>query len=818
MKSLLSILLFLTIGQIAFAQTYTVSGTIKDDQGKPVPFASILVKSTSKGTSANSEGHYALILSKGTHELLFKAIGYRQESRKINVDDDQRISIVLTPETYELQNVTIRSGGEDPAYAIIRKAIRKRKAYLNEVKAYTCETYIKGLQKLLAAPKKFMGQDINQIGRELGLDSNRKGIVYLSESESKYSFMQPNLVHEEMISSKVSGSNRAFSFNRASELNVNFYENLQNWEGISNRPLVSPIADNALSFYNYKWLGITIENGETINKIGITPKRPYEPAFTGYIYIIEDSWRIHSVDLELNKSAGINFADTIRVKQQYIPVANKAWMPSLVKFEFSGGLFGFRLGGYFLALYKNYDLNPTFDKHAFKEVMRVSTSVNKKDSTYWQQTRPIPLTDEEKTDYQKKEVLAQKRESKPYLDSLDSVYNKITPGKILLTGISVRNRYNKSYFNTDGLLGSLLYNTVEGVAINYGTSYSKQIDSLNNRYLRIGGKIRYGFSNQLLHGSLNATVPVNSYTWNFNVGSDVVDMNNTLPIPAFFNTASSLLYRRNYQKLYDKHFASVSLSRRISGGWQASITAEASERRWLDNTSYYSFFNRDRKYGSNNPLVPYQEGALPLFDRNQSFKVNISTSYNFSNRYVTYPSGRYYLPSRYPTVALSYTKGIKNIFGSDVDYDLLQASVSKDNINLGLYGNFSFYVGAGKFLNNKQLYYIDYKHFSGNQMVLYHSAPNAFLMLDYYRYSTSQQYLEAHINHSFGGVLLSKIPLIRSLKLQEVINANYLTTPDLKSYTELGVGIKYLSFRVLYGWSFNRQDNSKSAFRIDLNF
>jgi hypothetical protein len=66
--------------------------------------------------------------------------------------------------------------------------------------------------------------------------------------------------------------------------------------------------------------------------------------------------------------------------------------------------------------------------------------------------------------------------------------------------------------------------------------------------------------------------------------------------------------------------------------------------------------------------------------------------------------------------------------------------------------------------------------------------------------------------------LLSKIPGIRKLKLQELLVANYLTTPNLKNYTELGLGVKYLNFRLLYGWSFNRGDNDKSSIRIDVGF
>ena len=149
------------------------------------------------------------------------------------------------------------------------------------------------------------------------MDSNRRGIIYLSESQSKYSFERPDKVHEELISSKVSGSNRAFSYNRASDLDVNFYENIQQWGGLNNRPIISPIADNALFYYNYKYIGETIENCETINKIQLIPKRGYDACFSGYIYILEDSWRIYALDVYITKKQNINFVDTLKINEQF---------------------------------------------------------------------------------------------------------------------------------------------------------------------------------------------------------------------------------------------------------------------------------------------------------------------------------------------------------------------------------------------------------------------------------------------------------------------------------------------------------------------
>jgi len=816
MKLILTLFLFTLSGFSAFCQQVTLSGKITDAHNKPIPFSSVYVKNTTIGTSANSDGEYTLQLKPGTYEVRYGSVGYKQENRVVQLTADKQVNIVLQTESYQLTDVAISATGENPAYAIIRKAIKKRKQHLEEVKAYNCDVYIKGVQKLLAAPKKFIGIDIQKATSEAGLDSNRRGIIYLSESQSKYSFEQPDRVHEEMISSKVSGSNRAFSYNRASDMEINFYKNIQILEGLSNRPVISPIADNALFYYKYKLVGKTVENGETIDKIRAIPKRGYDACFQGDIYILEDSWRIYGLNLFITKAQNINFVDTLRFSEQFFPVGKTAWMPSSIKFEFVGGIFSFKFGGYYISVYKNYDINPVFTKNEFNEVLRITKDTNKKDSVFWENERPVPLTDEEKTDYKNKAVLARKRESKPYLDSLDKVNNKFNT-TALLSGYHYRDRYKHEYLNLDPLLTAVKFNTVQGFDINYGGSFSKRIDTLNNRYLVLGAKAGYGFSDQKFTGSIYAVLPVSSFTLGFKAGSEVVDLNGDDPISPLVNTFYSLFEKENYEKLYQKRYVSVSADKRITGGWLASASAEWADRTWLPNSTSYSFFNPGNKtYTSNNPFSPNED--VPLFSENQSFKITFRTSYDFSDKYETFPTGRRYLPSPYPTIGVNYTTGIKGILGSDVNYDLVSADVSKSGINAGVLGQSSFYVGAGKFLNNNNLYYVDYKQFLGNQVLFYKSGINSFLLLNYYNFSTYKEYIEGHFEQNFSGFILNKIPLIRKLKLQEIVDANYLSTSSLKNYTELGFGVQYLNFRLIYGRSFNSGSNINSAIRLGVSF
>ena len=531
------------------------------------------------------------------------------------------------------------------------------------------------------------------------------------------------------------------------------------------------------------------------------------------IYILEDSWRIHSADLYLTKEANINFVDTLNIRQEFIPLNSKVWMPSSVRYDFIGGFLGFDFGGYFIALFKNYDLKPKLDKKDFKEVLKINREVNKKDTLYWQQARPIPLTDEEQIDYTKKEILAIKRESKVYLDSIDKVNNKFKPfGFVIGSGYYLRNRYNKEYFQFGSLKNSLFYNTVEGFGLNYMVTYSKQIDSLTNKNIRYSGKMRYGLSSKKFYPSFSTTVPLKNAKVSFSIGSDVLDLSDQESIGQLGNSVNSLYYELNLLKLYESKFVNIDYTRSF-GSLETSFMAEFANRRSLQNTSAYTI--RDlgkRDFTSNNPFSPLND--LPLFIENQSLKIKLGVSYAFSDTYASYPAGKYYTPSPYPRLGINYEKGIKDLFGSDTDYDLLSMDLTKSNLKFGLFGNSSFSIGAGKFLNQNNLYYTDYKHFNGNRTLSYTPRLNSFLYLDYYNFSTSKQYFEGHLEHNFSGFLLSKLPIIRKSKLNEIVGFNYLSTPALPNYTEFYAGFQFFKLRVLYGWSYQNGKRMDAGFRI----
>ncbi|WP_293297542.1 DUF5686 and carboxypeptidase regulatory-like domain-containing protein [Pedobacter sp. UBA4863] len=815
-KNYLLLFCLLAPSFFALAQQYEIKGKIADSDGHPIPFVSIFIKGTTKGVSANVDGAYNIKVDKGAVTLTYTVVGFKSVSQTIDVYDNITLNQTLQTEQYTLNSVVIKANGEDPAYKIVRNAIKNRKAYLEEIFAYHSDVYIKGMQKLVGAPKKFFGRDIQ---KTLNLDTNRNGILYLSESQSKFSYMKPNKIKEEMISSKISGRNNAFSFNKASDMRINFYENLLLANtGLSARSFVSPIADNALFYYNYKLLGKTEENGLTINKIAVTPRRKNDPAFRGVIYIADNIWRLMGTDLNLTKEAGINLIDTLNIAQQFIKI-DKYYMPGNLKFQFNGNVFGFKFEGYFISFYSNYDINPKFEKGYFTpEILKITKAVNKKDSAYWANNRPIPLTSEERRDYIKKDSIALRMQSKPYLDSIEKANNNFTLGKILITSYSHNDRYNKRSYNFDPIIRAVFYNTVEGFAIKYGATYRKRYE--NNEFLTIRPEARYGFKNKIFTANISTYYyydAIKRAGIGLGFGNEISDLNNYGTMDLLANSVNSLLFERNFPKFYKRNFASITTQRELTTGLQASLSLDYTTNYALTNSTLYKFRDfQDRAFISNNPLNPTNDS--PFFPNYKSTSATANLTYTIGQKYITRPDAKIYTESKYPRLNLRYKKGIEGLLGGETDYDLITFEAYQERIGLGLFGYTSFVVGAGKFLNNEKLFYPEFKHFRGNNAMFFPPNLRKFRFLDFYQYSTNEHYFEAHVEHNFSGFILNKVPLLRKLKLEEIIGINYLSQPQKKNYTEYYFGIQRLIFGISYGFAYDNGRKVNHGFRFAYGF
>lgn len=795
------LLFLLFIFPVISVSSQTVEGTVKDAEGQILPFASILVKGTSLGVSANQEGKFSIHLSPGKYVLDCHYVGYTTSSKQIIVDSaNQKVNFVLTQQKLTLKAVVINQNAEDPAYEIIRNAIKKRKFYQSQVKAFQAQVYVKGMIRMINLPEKIFGKKIPEDDRnEMGLDSSGKGIIYLTESVTKVSAEEPDKLKLEVVSTRVSGNNGlGFSFPAF----LSFYDNNVNIaDELNPRGFVSPIADNAMNFYKYKFMGSFYEDGNEVNVITVTPKRNYEPLFSGIINITENDWRIYSCDLSLTKRSQLEILDTLEIKQIHMPVEKDIWRIKNQVMHFSFNQFGLRAEGNFVNVYSDYNLNPHFPKGFFdRVVIKYDTAVNKKPHAYWDSIRPVPLEPQEIKDYQTKDsAFASKQDSTR--QNLDSLRKKQGPLKLTQIFWSGVNRTHYSYTNPyqvqfEPLLKTLQYNTVEGFAINPSFVISKSSKKLKAKISFIADA-RYGFNNNHLNpwaglkfSSIDVFDPdkaMKNQSFFVAGGKRVSQFFKESQISPLANSVGTLLYGTNDMKIYENYFAKTGFTKKWESGINFLVEAEYEDRLPIDNTTDF-ILNKKWQYRFT-PNYPV-EILSSQFPRHQAVLARVSLSVQPGQHYIQFPTYRMAIGSTYPTFTFDYTKGFKNIFGSDVDYDKWSLNVA-DNNNLKLAGVIKYSVTVGGFLNNQSVFAQDYKHFFSSYSHIAGEYVKSLQVVSTYQFSNiSNFYSELLFEHHSNGLLTNKIPGFKRLKWNLVEGANALYINPNTRYSEVFVGLE----------------------------
>jgi hypothetical protein len=773
------LILLLYVSSLACLQAGKLRGKITDKQGEGLPFATVYVKNTGTGSTANEQGEYSLTLPTGKYILVFQYISFQIKQIEVNMTEaDQTLDVQLESESLTLPEVSLKAEKKDYAYLIIKEAQEKRKYHLKEeIKSYQTTAYIKSLQRLKDKPKHLMGQNVQ-------IDT---GVVYFSESLSELSFKQPDKYFEKLVSSKVSGNSRAFSFNQASDAWLNLYENLTGARMIE-RAIVSPIAPNALAYYDYKLVGTFYQDGQLINKIQLIPKRNNAPAYSGYINIMEDSWRIHSAELVIRKGQ-VDFVDSAMVYQVYAPVkGTDIWFPLTQKLHFKFGAFGFKGDGDMIFVYSPPTLEPAFPpKHFRQEAFVVEKESNKRDSTYWEKIRPVPLTSAEIKTYRFKDSLAVVKETKAYKDSTDKIRNKFRALNLFIRGYNYRNSYRKLTYTFAPLPALVQYNTVEGLAVDFSPVFRKGFGENNRKFFRLTPSLRYGFANQRLQAKLEAFYYFKPKNWQYisvSGGQYTEQIGRQVLIKPLANALYTLFDEQNFLKIYEKTFLNLAYGHRLLKGFRINTSWEWNERRAMKNNTNYVW--RDV---SNRAFTPNTD-----FENHQAMLFGVVLTIDLGEKYAVYPEYTYTIESKYPTIRLNYRRGLPWL-GSKVNYDFLFLQLN-DTWSFGLVGESEWEVEAGKFFNNQSMQFIDYRHFWGNQTIFGRQDIRQYHLLDYYAYSTREYYLKAHYEHHFNGFFLNGIPLLRKLKWQEVIGANFLYTPTVGQYWEFAAGIEHI-FKIL---------------------
>ena len=839
-------------------QAQGIKGKIVDTSGETLPFASISVIGTDKGTASNAEGEYYLALAPGRHRIRFQYLGYSPLDTVFDVGQSYTsFKAIMHPEAIALPEAIVSGKGEDPAYTIMRRAIAKAKYHSLQVDEYRAMVYVKGSGRLIKVPALFR-KKINKALAEEGIDST---VAFTQESVSKLHYIRPDQYRDTVISIRTVGED-----NNTSPMNF-IYSSFYEPDVVGG---VSPLAPDAFAHYRFEYLGFIEDDGHVINKIKVTPRGRGDSVFEGVIYIVDDVWSIHSLDLT-TYIWGIKFD----IQQQFDPIKPDVWLPVHEIYDVSGDVFGFafvyryfaRLTDYKITLNpelevpvivldakveteeakaaeakigkKSYaeglgglEANEELSAKQLRKMMRdyekqeieslpetdtvqtvntnqqyIDSTAYKYDSAFWQEVRPLPLTDYEIKGYARQDSIAAipppaKDESEEVSgdsvsislggDGFSANVKRRSDFKFmhLITG----GRYDvgdKLFLQLKAPLQSINFNTVDG----FHFGYELALGNRNNKPVNweVGGLVRYAISREAFNYEGKLKFYGKGWSVRAAAGNQTKQYGDDYPIHAWANSLYTLFFNRNYMKIYEQQFGRVTYEQKVSEAFGFELTGEYAQRHRLENTSDLVFFNdKDLLYTGNDPL--HLEGGDDVFNDHTAVITDISTWIKPFWSYKVERGTKSKDYSRSPMLTLSYRKG----WGEDYDpFDLVRAQFDA-KATIGAGSVLSMRIAAGMFMgDNTPKYFHDFAHYPGSQMI---GAPNnpvgAFRMLDYYLFSTNDQFAYGLFNYQFRRFGLTQFDYFRRQGIRENVIFNTLLSPESNQYAEIGYSINYI-LRVL---------------------
>jgi hypothetical protein len=816
------------------AQMLTVK--IVDDKGQPIPNATFYIRETARGVIADERGEFQTELDAGEYACEISSLGYERKTMTVAVPPQGlTLNVELTEKTYTLRGVTVSPGKEDPAYRIMRNVIARAPYHLNQVKSYESDAYLKGSFKIEKMPALLKSQITdpnmkNMIGKLL---------VYESQSEVKYS--EPDKYELRIIAVSTSfpenfniddnvpliavtsniyspasfggllapGSFAVYKF----KLEDSYQEDdhLINKIRVIPRKKSGRLVDGWLYIADDAWTvqqanlslsqtGATVRFNLTYQEVkpGAFLLSAYDMSLNFSLMGVKGNGRLYASvkydKLETNENYVLTKADTISVIKPVIAgqkAPTKQQQKNLLKIEELAGKEKLTTR----EAYKMAQLvKKTVESDEVKEqkrrlerrpldsmviVARDSLAL-KRDTSFWNKTRILPLKEEELLSYLQRDSLKFVADS---MKSADSLKNRTFEKWIIRLLLGEKINFGKNYyFLYDGLLSACPeYNFVDGFRV--GQSLEAGVNLGGNRSLSLAPAIYYATARKEIDITINGALsyaPLRNGKLSLSTGNTITDYAGKNGTGRFGNTLASLFLANNTAMFYQKKYAAISNRIDIANGLILTAGFNYEKRNDLTNNTSYSVFG-----GRPAPNIPHgQTGMMP---DHEAYVANIAFEYTPRYYYSIWKGQKIYLNSNYPTIRMSYQKAFAGGSNRNSSFDQIEISVFH-NIRLSLFNRLSYEIDAGIFPSSGQTCLPDFKHFRTNELFLTGKLLENSFTMDNYRYATDDKWLQAHVSYASDFLLLKQIPFMQSFLFDEALHAKTLWTPDLNR-NEIGYSI-----------------------------
>ena len=676
-----------------------------------------------------------------------------------------RRDIMMEPGDLLLDSVNISIGKRDPAYEIMKQVIDSKKEYIRQFESYVCETYLKVSLETDTLPSRSQLKTMttSQLDSLYHTEDERPKLNFI-ESQSTTYFQYPktykSIVHayRDMAEQKNPGVQMKFGedgmeidmapeveeknpylfYLDVSDADFNFYRNLVEALDLGDRPFISPLNSSMWRvIYKYKLEETFMEDGRVTYKIKVTPRNQDGPYFEGHLFIIDKTWAIKSVNLQIVPST-LSFFSYFQVIHQYELANNGRWTLAKEDYYYNVKDSRVRFYGNTIALHKNYQLDVQHPKNFFKnEVRRVEKGALEKDSAYWAINRPITLKAAEVEYIRTQDSIISYHNSPEFLRNQDSTYNRLKFWDFILNGVGFRDRPRGMEYFFDPLIAQPQFLGVGGYRHRLGGNITKTWKRYTALHLR--GQIDYGFRNEDVKGMIQT-----GYTyWPRRFGRGYVKFGNVYSMITTFQSIQAIFSRSNF---IQKIFYGMGNRIEVVNGLYADLSFEFADRRSIEGIELAAW--SDSLFGELNTPTSFQG--------EKKFLLDLELTWQPGQKYIMEPYRKVVRGSRWPTFTFRYKKAIPGIWGSIVEFDFMEAT-AKHEFRPGTLGISRWSLRAGKFFRPRYLGIADFKFFRGSTPYFFGNPLNDFQLLET-TYAAENGFIQGNYLHDFGGALMDKIP------------------------------------------------------------
>lgn len=837
----MTIVLFALFSNLTlYSQTTSVQGIIRDSTtNEPIEFATVRFDGTDVGKLSDEDGKFSISNTKGKNVVVVSLMGY--ESRRITVPMQQasKLEIKLKAEGVQLTEIVVRPGKEkyskkdNPAVELIKKVIANKYDYLiTNQDYYMNEEYDrlmfavneykagKGILKGLKFAAKYA--DTSKI--------DSKSILPISIRETisnVYYRKNPKGTRRVVVAHQREGLDEQMNTESMETIVAEIFKDVSITDNNINmlfQDFVSPLSSVA-SVNFYKWYiidTVLIDQKKYVN-LGFVPFNTRDVGFIGNIYVQPESpYAVKRVSFRVPSKVNVNYVDNMLLTQEFEERAPNLWVP--LRFTTAIDLSMYGAAKFYVEkerTFENFMFNLPVDA-AFGTSSPVIylSDYNKHNKSYWDLNRHKGVN----KDYRLGEMMDEFRSNKIVditLKTLDVLTSQYLP---------TNSNEDKNKLDLGTTLTFYSYNHLEGNRFRLTASTTKNL----HPHFYMYGYLAYGTKD-------NKWKYYGEATWSFNQKKyhkdefpkhnlSIAHKYDVNPLGQRFlqaerdNILLSLNARRYNNMTYDR-MTEIDYIHEYHGGFSYNIYARTHNE---EAAGELKFQRRD------------ENGILVDIGNLKTTEAGFGLRYAHGEKFFQQKRRRQALPSKGYTIAFSHITGLKDVLGGQFKYNKSSLSFDKE-LWVAPYGRLGLTVKGEKIWGSVPFPLL----LSANANSSITIQRGSFYMLSPMEFLNDSQ-LTWDVDYYMGGWLLNRIPLIRMLKLREIVgfrgfwghlttdnnpvnNKDLLVFPDnvysmgKTPYMEYSIGIGNILqfFRVDYVKRLTYLDNpgiEKSGFRVSFEF